>query len=78
MLTPLDRSVLFQGISGEFISVPLYKVFLDCKYIVGPVTVGLVSHLPIDGVTLLLDNDVAGGKVLNPVPQITPVIDQKT
>ena len=53
----------------------------------GPVTVGITSSLPIDGIDFLLGNDLAGGKVvanslvtdmpcncqqLDPVPNLDP------
>lgn len=38
----------------------LYRVHLDCKYIVGPLNVRLLAALPIDGVKHVLGNDIAG------------------
>lgn len=53
MLTPLEKGVLIKGITARYDSIPLYQVHLDCKYVVDPVTVRLVSTLPIDNVDLL-------------------------
>ena len=58
-----------------------FIMFFFTSYLVsGPVTVGVRSSLPIDGVHFLLGNDLAGGKVIpSPVvtdkPKIEEVID---
>ena len=57
------ESVLVQGIEDNFISVPLHKVILKSDLVSGPVTVGLRPTFPAKGITLLLGNDLAGGKV---------------
>ncbi|KAG1666925.1 hypothetical protein GQR58_018668 [Nymphon striatum] len=61
---------LIQGIEGGIISVPLHTVFLKSNLITGHVKVGLRSELPVKGVSLLLGNDLAGGKVTSSV-QVT-------
>nr|XP_054757359.1 uncharacterized protein LOC129263473 [Lytechinus pictus] len=54
---PLESSenakVLIQGIGPNFMSVPLYKVDLKCDLVSGPVTVGVVPELPMEGVDFL-------------------------
>jgi len=51
--------------------VPLHKVYLNSSLVSGIVTVGIRPTLPIQGITLLLGNDFAGGKVnVNPELQV--------
>ncbi|XP_006813838.1 uncharacterized protein LOC100371911 [Saccoglossus kowalevskii] len=74
-----DASVLVQGIGGGYESVPLYNVKLRSDLVTGDVTVGVVKSLPIEGVTFLLGNDLAGGKVsVLPVVSCKPVVNDKT
>jgi hypothetical protein len=77
MMTSENQSVLLRVFGDDFIPVPLYKVHLDCKYYVGPVVVGLTNTLPIDGVQLLIGNDIGGDSVL-PIVRNHPVVDEKT
>ena len=56
--------VLCQGIEGRTVSVPLHSVFLNSDFFTGQVKVGLMSSLPMKGVSMLLGNDLAGGKVV--------------
>ena len=56
--------VFIRGIEGKIVSVPLYSIFLKSDLITGQVEVGLRSSLPVKGVSLLLGNDLAGGKVV--------------
>lgn len=63
MLTPLGKEELIKGVIAEYEAIPLYRVHLDWKYVVGPVTVGLVTTLTIYGIDMLLGNDIAGDKV---------------
>ena len=62
--------VSFQGVEYDIVNVPLHHVFLTSDLVSGPVTVGVRSSLPIDGVHFLLGNDLAGGKVV-PSPVVT-------
>ncbi|XP_041457592.1 uncharacterized protein LOC121409753 [Lytechinus variegatus] len=54
---------LIQDVNEGFKSVPLYDVELCSGLVSGRVTVGIVSRLPMKGITMLLGNDLAGGKV---------------
>ena len=65
-----DATVLIQGVEGGFVNAPLHHVKLDSDLVSGPVIVGTRPVLPVPGVSLLLGNDIAGGKVL-PSPQMT-------
>lgn len=65
--------VLIRGINMEIISVPLHRVNLECGLVSGQVLVGVMSELPIKGVSMMLGNDLAGDKVHpNPIVTNTP------
>ncbi len=50
---------------------------LKSKYVTGDVTVGIVGKMPIEGVHMLLGNDIAGGQVnMCPVLCEQPVINE--
>ena len=84
-------NVLLKGVDtslGIYPSAPLHQVYISSSHVNGPVTVGITSSLPIDGIDFLLGNDLAGGKVvanslvtdipcncqqLDPVPNLDPV-----
>ena len=83
-------NVLLKGVDtslGSYPSAPLHQVYISSGHVNGPVTVGITSSLPIDGIDFLLGNDLAGGKVvantlvtdmpcncqqLDPVPNLDP------
>ena len=83
-------NVLLKGVDtslGSYPSAPLHQVYISSSHVNGPVTVGITSSLPIDGIDFLLGNDLAGGKVvanslvtdmpcncqqLDPVPNLGP------
>ena len=83
-------NVLLKGVDtspGSYPSAPLRQVYISSSHVNGPVTVGITSSLPIDGIDFLLGNDLAGGKVvanslvtdmpcncqqLDPVPNLDP------
>ena len=55
--------VLIRGVGLEPISVPLHEVGLQSDIISGLVEVEVHPSLPIEGISLILGNDLAGGKV---------------
>ena len=74
------ESILLQGVKCGIVNVPLHHVFLTSDLVSRPVTVGVRSSLPIDGVHFLMGNDLAGGKVIpssvvTDKPKIEEVID---
>jgi hypothetical protein len=74
-----QASVLVSGIGGTFAPIPLHVINLKCGLVAGPVSVGIVSKIPVEGVSLLLGNDLAGDKVMmNPCMCKTPVINEGT
>uniref|UniRef100_A0A8K9UAB6 Gypsy retrotransposon integrase-like protein 1 n=1 Tax=Oncorhynchus mykiss TaxID=8022 RepID=A0A8K9UAB6_ONCMY len=56
--------VILQGIETKNVPVPLHWVHLVSDLVSGRFRVGVVSTLPVKGVTLLLGNDIAGGNVI--------------
>ena len=64
------ENVLIQGIGMDIISVPLHRINLKSDLISGTVIVGVRPELPVKDVSMLLGNDLAGGKVL-PQPIVT-------
>ena len=62
--TSTGESVIAQGIEGGCVNIPLHKVKLVSDLVTGSVVVGTRPTLPIKGVSLLLGNDLAGGKVV--------------
>ena len=50
-------NVLIQGIKSGVESVPLHIVDLQSSLVSGPVMVGIVTSLPVPGVSLILGND---------------------
>ncbi|XP_073721213.1 uncharacterized protein [Misgurnus anguillicaudatus] len=66
----LGSEVLVKGFGADYLSMPLHNIHLQSDLITGDVVVALCSQIPIDGVSFILGNDLAGGKVL-PAPEVT-------
>ena len=70
------NSVLLQGIELGTVQVPLHNLELSSEIVSGSVVIGLRPSLPVSGVSLILGNDIAGGKVeANPCVSDTPSCD---
>ena len=71
-------NVLIKGVdSQDFVPVPLHNVHLSSSLVSGPVTVGVRTSLPFEGIQLLLGNDLAGDKVIvDPLVTAKPCVDQ--
>ena len=69
--TQTGDSILVRGIEMGYVNVPLHKVALSSELITGNVVVGVRPSLPVEGVAMLLGNDLAGGKVF-PCPIVSP------
>ena len=67
--TSVGASVLIQGVGLDVINVPLHQIFLKSELVSGPVIVGIRPTLPVEGISLILGNDLAGGGV-QPDPQV--------
>ncbi len=78
--TYLGSKVLLKGVdalSGSYPSAPLHRVFLSSDHVSGPVTVGIQASLPVEGIDLLLGNDLAGSKVfLNALDTDKPTVPE--
>ncbi len=55
--------VLVRGIELGCVKVPLHIVFLKSNLVTGPVRIGVRTELPVEGVSVILGNYLAGGKV---------------
>lgn len=55
---------MIQGVELGCISVPLHNIFLKSGLVSGVVTVGVRPTLPVEGVSMLLGNDLARNKVI--------------
>ena len=72
-------SVLIQGVELGYISVPLHVINLKSDLVSGTVTVGVRPSLPVEGISLLLGNDIAGDKVaVQPLLLDQPKVEEKT
>ena len=65
------EKVFIKGIAGAKLLAQLHNVLLNCELLQGPVSVAAVPNLPVQGVSLLLGNDVAG----NLVPASNPEVE---
>ncbi|XP_069996593.1 uncharacterized protein [Penaeus vannamei] len=68
-----DASVVIAGIECGHLIAPLHKVHLKSHFCDKEVTVGVVPKLPIEGVSFILANDLAGEKVFAK-PQVNVAI----
>ena len=59
-----DSFTLVQGIEGKTISVSLRNLYLKSSLVTRHVQVGLMTQLPIKGISLMLGNDLAGEQVV--------------
>ena len=65
-------------IPGNYPSAHLHQIVISSSHVNGPVTVGILSSLPADGIDFLPGNDLAGDKVIvNPLVTDTPYIYQQ-
>ena len=74
----VGASVLIRGIScSEYSPVPLHTVYLKSNLVTGPVKVGIQPLLPLEGVHLILGDDLAEDKVVvNGVVTEMPCLEQ--
>ncbi|XP_049340179.1 uncharacterized protein LOC125804771 [Astyanax mexicanus] len=62
-------SVVVCGIELIPVSVPLHCIHLNSDLVSGMVRIAVRTKLPVEGVDVILGNDLAGGKVF-PVPEV--------
>jgi len=77
----LHSSAIVQGFGGGFVNTLLHNVTLTSALVSDNVAVGVCSHIPIKGVSFILGNDLAGGRVLAtpeviPIPVVSEVPDE--
>ena len=60
--TSLGRTITVKGMT-EAIQAPLHRIYLDSELYTGNVIVGIWNTLPIEGISLILGNDIMGSKV---------------
>lgn len=68
--------VLVRGIEMHCVNVPLHTVHLKSNLVSGAVKLGVRKQLPVEGVDLIIGNDLAGGEVF-PTPIVTHTPLQK-
>ncbi|XP_068227409.1 uncharacterized protein [Palaemon carinicauda] len=59
------EKVLIKSFPKEIISCPYETVVLQSDYATGPVRVAVVEEIPVEGVDLILANDIGGNRVLS-------------
>ena len=62
--TDVGSSILVEGFGGGYLSCPLHTLNLQTALVSGEVVVAVCPYLPIEGVSFILGNDLAGGRVL--------------
>lgn len=55
--------MLIKGIGLQVLSVPLHDVVLESDLVTGQVTVGVRPSLPVEGISVILGNNLPGGRV---------------
>lgn len=68
------NDVLVRGIEMRCVNVPLHAVYLKTDMVSGLVNLAVREQLPVEGVDLILGNDLAGGAVF-PTPIVTLIPD---
>ncbi|XP_064090682.1 uncharacterized protein LOC135204397 [Macrobrachium nipponense] len=59
------EKVSIKSFPKEIISCPYETVVLESDYATGPVRVAVVEEIPVEGVDLILANDIGGNRVLS-------------
>ncbi|XP_038154567.1 uncharacterized protein LOC119792145 isoform X1 [Cyprinodon tularosa] len=66
--------VLMRGMGLMVEPVPLHKLTLTCGLVQGEVIMGVRPALPLEGVDVILGNDLAGGRVWADCPLPAPIV----
>ena len=70
---------LFQGVEMGVLEVPLHEVNIKSSLINGNIVISMRPSLPVEGISLILGNDLAGEKVMiDPRVVEKPRDDEKT
>lgn len=70
--TAVGSEVPVRGFNMQDIGVPLHRIVIHSDLWSGDAIVGVRPGFPISGVSVIMGNDLAGGKVLV-TPEVTPV-----
>ena len=72
-------NVLISGVEMGVLEVPLHEVNIKSSLINGNIVIGMRPSLPVEGISLILGNDLAGEKVMvDPRVVEKPRDDEKT
>ena len=72
-------NVLISGVEIGILEVPLHEVNIQSSLINGKIVIGMRPSLPVEGISLMLGNDLAGEKVMvDPRVVEKPRDDKKT
>ena len=72
-------NVLISGVEMGILEVPLHEVNIKSSLINGNIVIGMRLSLPVEGISLILGNDLAGEKVMvDPRVVEKPRDDEKT
>ena len=72
-------NVLISGVEMGVLEVPLHEVNIKSSLINGNIVIGMRPSLPVEGISLILGNDLAGEKVMvDPIVVEKPRDDEKT
>ena len=72
-------NVLISGVEMGVLEVPLHEVNIKSSLINGNIVIGMRPSLPVEGISLILGNDLAGEKVMvDPREVEKPRDDEKT
>ena len=61
--TSTGESVVLRGASMEAVEAPLHRIKLESDIFTGNIVVGVWRALPVKGVSMILGNDIMGGRV---------------
>lgn len=67
--------IVMHGMELGFVPVPRHNVFLECDFVKGAFPVGVRPALPLEGVSMILGNDICGSAVWAsgpPPPVVVP------
>ena len=62
-VTDTGSCVLIKGMGMQLFSAPLHRFSLSCALVKGQVSMGVRPSLPVQGMAIILGNDLAGNKV---------------
>ena len=60
----IGLNVLISGVEMGVLEVPLHEVNIKSNLINGNIVIGMRPSLPVEGISLILRNDLAGEKVM--------------